>query len=350
MNEPHAWTYREAGVDIDAATEGLNRVKPLLKKTFNSRVLTDIGSFGGLFDASFPELSSPVLVSSCDGVGTKLKLAFQTGIHHTVGADLVNHCINDILVQGAVPLFFLDYFATGRMSPDVVSEVIRGMANACLENGVCLIGGETAEMPGMYADGEYDLAGFVVGVADRSRLILGDRIQPGDRVLALPSTGLHTNGYSLAQKIAFEVAGKRPDTFEPALGETIGEALMRVHRCYLEVIRPMLAEDTPIHGLAHITGGGLSDNVPRILPDGCHAVLDVTTWTTPKLFELLVDWGNVPARERYRAFNMGVGFVIVVPEAAVESTCARLRDSGEEPWELGRIEAGAPGVTLVGVD
>ncbi|MEQ8764749.1 MAG: phosphoribosylformylglycinamidine cyclo-ligase [Planctomycetota bacterium] len=351
MSESRSWTYRDAGVDIDAATEGLSKVKPQLRRTFGERVLTDIGSFGGLFDAKFPSVDHPVLVSSCDGVGTKLKLAFATGRHDTIGADLVNHCINDILVQGAKPLFFLDYFATGKLSSDTVAEVVGGMARACEAEGVALIGGETAEMPGMYADGEYDLAGFIVGMADKSRLVIGDRIQPGHKLIALPSTGLHTNGYSLAQKVAFDVAGHSPQTKLDELGgESLGDALLRTHRCYLRPVMRVLEATDEVHGMVHITGGGLYDNIPRVLPSGCRAVVDGSSWQVPPLFRLLTEWGNVPPKERFRVFNMGIGYVLIVPESKVSDVCQQLRDSGEQPWELGGIEEGETGVTILGVD
>ncbi|HEX5833549.1 MAG TPA: phosphoribosylformylglycinamidine cyclo-ligase, partial [Pyrinomonadaceae bacterium] len=252
-------SYSDAGVDIDAATRATDRIKELARTTFNERTLSEIGSFGGMFDGAFPNLSQPVLVASADGVGTKLKIAFATGVHNTVGRDLVNHCVNDILVQGARPLFFLDYVATGKLSPEVVASVVEGVATGCRENGCVLLGGETAEMPGFYSEGEYDIAGFIVGVADRPKIIDGKRIEPGDVVLGLPSVGLHTNGYSLARKLFFEVAGYEPQTHLPELGMTAGEALLQPHVSYLRPLEALIDRGV-MKGLAHITGGGLTDN------------------------------------------------------------------------------------------
>ena len=261
-------TYSDAGVDIDAATRATDKIKELARRTFNQRTLSDIGSFGGMFDGAFPKLQQPVLVASADGVGTKLKVAFSTGVHHTVGRDLVNHCVNDILVQGARPLFFLDYIATGKLLPEVVADIVSGVANGCCENGCVLLGGETAEMPDFYAAGEYDIAGFIVGVVDREKIIDGKGIVAGDVLLALPSVGLHTNGYSLARKLFFEVAGYEVDTRLYDLGMTAGEALLQPHLSYLQPLNGLL-DSGLIKGLAHITGGGLTDNLPRILPEGC---------------------------------------------------------------------------------
>src|SRR5438105_2791415 len=262
-----AVTYADAGVNIDAANRATEKIKELARSTFNARTLSEIGSFGGMFDGAFPNMRRPVLVASADGVGTKLKIAFATGIHNTVGRDLVNHCVNDILVQGARPLFFLDYIATGKLSPDTITNVIEGITNGCRENGCVLLGGETAEMPGFYADGEYDVAGFIVGVVDREKIIDGKTIEAGDVVLALPSVGLHTNGYSLARKLFFEDAGLSSDTFIDQLGETIGEALLKPHASYLRELDALL-DSKKIKGLAHITGGGFLENIPRILPEG----------------------------------------------------------------------------------
>src|SRR5258705_10860160 len=260
-------TYSDSGVDIDAATRATERIRQLAGATFNERTLSGIGSFGGMFDGSFPNLTHPVLVASADGVGTKLKIAFLTGVHHTVRRDLVNHCVNDILVQGARPLFFLDYIATGKLSPEIIASIVEGIANGCRENGSVLLGGETAEMPGFYADGEYDVAGFIVGVVDRERVIDGHQIAPGDVVLGLPSVGLHTNGYSLARKLFFEDEGSSPDIYLDDLGETIGGALLKAHVSYLRPLEGLLDSGT-IKGLAHITDGGLLENIPGILPQG----------------------------------------------------------------------------------
>ena len=260
-------SYADAGVSIDNANKAVAKIREYARSTFNERTLTEIGSFGGMFAGAFPDMAEPILVASADGVGTKLKLAFETGIHNTVGADLVNHCVNDILVQGARPLFFLDYFATGKLEPDVTASVVEGMARACRENGCVLLGGETAEMPSMYADGEYDLAGFIVGVVDKPKVIDGKSIVPGDVVLGVPSNGLQTNGYSLARKLFFEVGGYTPDSFVEELGTTVGDALLATHQSFLPQIGPLL-DSGVIKGLVHITGGGFLENIPRILPDG----------------------------------------------------------------------------------
>src|SRR3982074_87580 len=272
-----ATTYRDAGVNIDAANRATERIKELARATFNARTLSEIGSFGGMFDGAFPQMRAPVLVASADGVGTKLKIAFATNTHNTVGRDLVNHCTNDILVQGARPLFFLDYIATGKLAPETVAGIVEGVANGCRENGCVLLGGETAEMPGFYAAGEYDIAGFIVGVGDREKIIDGQTIEPGDVVLGLPSVGLHTNGYSLARKLFFEGAGHTPDTFIDELGETIGEALLKPHPSYLRELDGLL-DSGIIKGLAHITGGGLLENIPRILPEGTTVEINRRSW------------------------------------------------------------------------
>jgi phosphoribosylformylglycinamidine cyclo-ligase len=301
--------YRQSGVDIDAGNETVRRIKSLARATFTPGVLSDIGSFGGLFRLDRDRLHDPVLVSSADGVGTKLKVAFMTGRHDTVGADLVNHCINDILVQGAEPLFFLDYLATGRLSPDVAEQVIGGVARACRESGCALIGGETAEMPGFYADGEYDLAGFIVGAVERSKIVDGRSIAPGDVLIGLSSAGLHTNGYSLARRVFFEMAGLQPDTFVRELGVTAGAALLAPHRSYLPVVRALL-EREQVKGLAHITGGGITENLPRILPENCGAEIDLNAWTAPPIFQFIQQRGGVSRDEMYRTFNMGIGLVV----------------------------------------
>jgi phosphoribosylformylglycinamidine cyclo-ligase len=332
-------SYSDAGVDIDAATRATDRIKELARRTFNQRTLSEIGSFGGMFDGAFPNLSQPVLVASADGVGTKLKIAFATGVHNTVGRDLVNHCVNDILVQGARPLFFLDYVATGKLSPDVVASVVEGVTNGCRENGCVLLGGETAEMPGFYQDGEYDIAGFIVGVVDRNKIIDGKKIAPGDVLLALPSAGLHTNGYSLARKLFFEIAGYKPDTHIPELGMTAGEALLLPHLSYLKPLDGLLDKGL-IKGLAHITGGGLTDNIPRILPEGTAVQIDKDAWTKPALFELLRRLGNVSEHEMYRTFNVGIGMVIVCATNDAEAITSHLRSHGEKVYEIGNVVTG----------
>jgi phosphoribosylformylglycinamidine cyclo-ligase len=332
--------YRQAGVDIDAGNETVRRIKSLARSTFTPGVLSDIGSFGGLFRLDRERFQEPVLVSSADGVGTKLKVAFMTGRHDTIGADLVNHCINDILVQGAEPLFFLDYLATGRLSPDVAEQVITGVASACREHGCALIGGETAEMPGFYADGEYDIAGFIVGVVDKKKIIDGRTIVPGDALLGLPSTGLHTNGYSLARRVFFEVAGLRADTFVHELGTTAAAALLATHRCYLEVVRPLL-ERRLVKGLAHITGGGITENLPRILPDGCGAEIDSAAWTLPAIFRFIHERGGVGRDEMFRTFNMGIGLIVACARQDVDAVLDAISGAGEpNAVRLGAVVGG----------
>lgn len=340
--------YKQAGVDIEAGNEVVRRIRSLARGTFTPGVLSEIGSFGGLFRLDAAGIADPVLVASADGVGTKLRVAFLAGVHRTIGMDLVNHCVNDILVQGAQPLFFLDYLATGRLEPDVAVQVVEGLAAACRENGCALLGGETAEMPGFYADGEYDVAGFIVGVVARDRVIDGRRIAPGDVLLGLPSSGLHTNGYSLARRIAFDVAGLRVDSRVPGLGGTLGEALLAPHRSYLPVIRPLLASET-IKGMAHITGGGITDNLPRVLPEGTRAVVDRGAWEVPAIFQWLQRTGNVPDADMMRTFNMGIGLIMVCGEESVDQTIDALERAGEpRPARIGRIVAGDKGVEYVG--
>lgn len=337
--------YRQSGVDIDAGNETVRRIKTLARATFTPGVLSEIGSFGGLFSLDSAGLSQPVLVSSADGVGTKLKVAFMTGRHDTIGADLVNHCVNDILVQGAVPLFFLDYLATGRLSPDVAEQIVTGVARACRENGCALIGGETAEMPGFYADGEYDIAGFIVGAVDRAKLIDGKGIAPGDVLIGLPSSGLHTNGYSLARKVLFEACGFTADTFVPELNGTVGDVLLATHRSYLAPIRPLLQAGL-VKGMAHITGGGLTENLPRVFPEGCAAEIDRAAWRVPPVFAFIAERGGIAADEMLRAFNMGIGLVVVCDADAAERVLALLWEFGEAgAVRIGRV---VPGDRVVG--
>jgi phosphoribosylformylglycinamidine cyclo-ligase len=337
--------YRSAGVDIDAGNETVRRIRSLARTTFTPGVLSDIGSFGGLFALDRERFREPVLVSSADGVGTKLKVAFMTGRHDTVGADLVNHCVNDVLVQGAEPLFFLDYLATGRLSPSVAEQVVSGVARACRDNGCALIGGETAEMPGFYADGEYDIAGFIVGAVEKSKIVDGRTIAPGDVLIGLPSAGLHTNGYSLARKICFDVAGWSPGTHVPELGATVGDALLAPHRSYLSVVRPLLDRDL-VKGLAHITGGGITENLPRILPDGCSAEIDRGGWSVPALFRVLQQHGRIADDEMFRAFNMGIGMIVVTSADDTDRVVA-LAEAGGEPGavRIGDIVSGARAVS-----
>jgi len=339
--------YKSSGVDIDAGNETVRRIRKLAKATFTPGVLSDIGSFGGLFKLDTSAWKEPVLVSSADGVGTKLKVAFMANRHRTIGVDLVNHCVNDILVQGAEPLFFLDYLATGRLSPDVAEQIVEGLARACTDNGCALIGGETAEMPGFYADGEYDVAGFIVGAVDRGRIIDGRSIKVGDVLIGLPSNGLHTNGYSLARKIAFEELKLKVDSHVPELGETVGEAFLRTHRSYLSAIKPLLARGQ-IKGMAHITGGGITDNLPRVLPQGTAARIDRTTWRVPALFRWLGESGRVPEYDLRRSFNMGIGLILAVDPKHTEAVRADLLRAGEaNSVVIGDIVPGEPEVKYV---
>jgi phosphoribosylformylglycinamidine cyclo-ligase len=340
-------TYAGAGVDITSGDRAKQRIKMLARKTFNKHVLSEIGGFGGLFALDLEKFPQPVLVSSTDGVGTKLKVAFELGIHHTVGADLVNHCVNDIAVQGATPLFFLDYLATGKLreqDSETVETVVRGLSDACRANGCALIGGETAQMPGFYADGEYDLAGTIVGCVNRPDIITGEHIQIGDVLIGLPSNGLHTNGYSLARKLLFEVAHYNPDHYVNELKDKAGAALMRTHRSYLSVIRKLTAAGV-VRGMAHITGGGITENLPRILPRGTAAVVDLAGWTVPPLFEHLQHLGNVEQEEMMRTFNMGIGLVAVVPAEQVKKAKALLDRANERHHLIGRIIRGDRRVT-----
>jgi phosphoribosylformylglycinamidine cyclo-ligase len=331
--------YRQSGVDIDAGNEAVRRIKALARSTFTPGVLSEIGSFGGLFALDSARYREPVLVASADGVGTKLKVAFMTGRHDTIGADLVNHCVNDILVQGAQPLFFLDYLATGRLSPDVAERIVAGMVDACRVNRCALLGGETAEMPGFYADGEYDLAGFIVGIAERAEIVNGRAVTPGDVLIGLASNGLHTNGYSLARRVLFEEAGLRAETFVDELGTTVGDALLATHRSYLGVIGPLL-DRRVVRGMAHITGGGITENLPRTLPDGCAAEVDVAAWPVPPLFELLQRRGGIARAEMLRTFNMGIGLIVVCAAGDRPTVIGELERAGETPFVIGRVVAG----------
>ncbi len=316
-------SYADAGVSIDNANRAVAKIREYAKSTFNDRTLTEIGSFGGMFSGAFPEMADPILVASADGVGTKLKLAFETGIHNTVGADLVNHCVNDILVQGARPLFFLDYFATGKLEPDVTAAVVEGMARACRENGCVLLGGETAEMPDFYPPGEYDLAGFIVGVVDKTKVIDGKSIEPGDVVLGIPSNGLQTNGYSLARKLFFEVGGYTTDSHLDELGMTVGEALLATHQSFLPQIGPLL-DGGKVKGLVHITGGGFLENIPRILPEGVGVEIDRGTWPELPVFGVMQRLGNVDESEMFRTFNMGIGMIVICSESEADEVAARI--------------------------
>jgi phosphoribosylformylglycinamidine cyclo-ligase len=342
MTDKGPITYRDAGVDIEAATAALSRAKDHIRATFTPGCLSNVGSFGGLFELPVGDWRRPVLVSSTDGVGTKVKVAAAAGRHDTVGQDLVNHCVNDILVQGARPLFFLDYLGTDRVDGEVFEALVRGLSIACRENGCALIGGETAEMPGVYARGEYDLVGTIIGIVERDRILDGSRVRPGDRILGLPSTGLHTNGYSLARKILFEREGLAADTRLDELGGTVGDALLAVHRSYLGDLGPLLDADL-VHAMAHITGGGLVDNVPRVLPEGCAARIERGVLPVPPIFRLLAERGPVPVKECDRAFNMGVGMVVIVAADDEAAALERLPDAAR----IGEVVAGDRAVELI---
>jgi phosphoribosylformylglycinamidine cyclo-ligase len=332
-------TYADAGVDISSGDRAKDRIKYLAKRTFNRSVLGGIGGFGGLFQLDLKKWEEPILVSSADGVGTKLKLAFDLGVHNTVGQDLVNHCVNDIAVQGATPLFFLDYLATGKLDPAIAEQIVTGLADGCKANGCALIGGETAQMPGFYQDGEYDLAGFIVGAVDKAKLITGATIVPGDILIGLPSTGLHTNGYSLARKLFFEVAKYKPTQYIGAIGDKAGTALMKVHRSYLSIMQK-LANAGLAAGMAHITGGGITENLPRILPKGTAAHVELGSWPVLPIFEHLRELGQVSQEEMLRTFNMGVGLIVVVPADKFGKAKALLNRAEEKFHVIGRITKG----------
>jgi phosphoribosylformylglycinamidine cyclo-ligase len=333
-------TYKDAGVDIDAANIATSRIRRLAQTTFNSSVLSDIGSFGGMFNGLFPQMREPVLVASCDGVGTKLKIAFASGIHNTVGYDLVSHCISDILVQGARPLFFLDYIATGKLDPSIVEQVIEGMARGCREGGLALLGGETAEMPEFYPDGEYDIAGFIVGVVDRHRIINGSRITAGDVVLGLPSLGLHTNGYSLARKLLLDVAGYQIEGEVPELGGSVATELLKPHKNYLPLLDGLIDHDGLIKGLAHITGGGLVDNIPRILPENVDVLIEDGSWPVLPVYRLMQRIGNVPVEDMRRTFNLGIGMVIITAASNQRLIEEHLAGLGEACYQIGNVVDG----------
>ena len=346
--KPEKMTYAGSGVNIDAANEAKKRIRNLARATFTRGVLTDIGSFGALFRLEKDRYREPLLVSSCDGVGTKLKIAFMTGIHNTVGYDLVSHCVSDILVQGARPLFFLDYIACGSLEANVVEQVISGLARGCQEMGCALIGGETAEMPDFYAPGEYDLAGFIVGVVDRERLVDGTRIRAGDRLLGIASEGLHTNGYSLARRLLFDRLGLRPGDLVQELGETVAETLLAPHRSYFPLLEPLL-DTSVLKGMAHITGGGMTENLPRILPSGTAAEISKGTWPILPIFDFLQRKGNIDEAEMYRAFNMGIGMILVVAPEDVPAVKGHFASRNEPCYEIGVIRSGAGTVHYGGV-
>jgi phosphoribosylformylglycinamidine cyclo-ligase len=333
-------TYKDAGVDIDAGNRFVQMIKPLVKATSRPEVLTDIGGFGGLFSLNAGKYEKPTLVASTDGVGTKLKVAFLADKHDTVGIDLVAMCVNDIVVQGAEPLFFLDYLATGKLAPEKAVEIVRGISEGCIQAGCALIGGETAEMPGMYADGEYDLAGFTVGVVDNSKIIDGSSVTVGDRLIGVGSSGLHSNGYSLARKVFFDRMGLTVDSSVSGLARPIGEELLIPTKIYVKTILNLL-RDFQIKGMAHITGGGLLENVPRVLPKHCRAVIEKSSWEKPALFEILREAGNIDEIEMYRTFNYGIGMVLIVSEQEADDVMVRLSGLKETAYLIGEITKSA---------
>src|SRR6202795_1226146 len=339
-----AVTYADAGVDIDRANRTKKRIKYLAHKTFTRSVLSEIGGFGGLFAVDKQKWVDPILVSSVDGVGTKLRVAFEMDVHHTIGADLVNHCVNDIAVQGATPLFFMDYLATGKLEPEIAEKVVEGLAEACKHNGCALIGGETAEMPGFYAGGQYDLGGFISGAVERERIINGKTVEVGDVILGLASNGLHTNGYSLARKLLFEVGKYTLDSYVNELKGKVGNELLRTHKSYWPAIK-RLVDGECVSAMAHITGGGITENLPRVLPRGVAAVIEMGSWQVPPIFEHLQQLGNVPQDEMLRTFNMGLGMLLVVPSKKFKKAQSVLERVGEKAYTIGRIVKGERKVT-----
>lgn len=340
-------TYKDAGVNIDAGNYSVKLIKDSVRATYRPEVLGDLGGFGGLFALQADKYKEPVLVSGTDGVGTKLKIAFLLGKHDTVGQDAVAMCVNDILVQGAEPLFFLDYLAVGKLDPEQVASVVKGVANACKESGCALIGGETAEMAGFYPNGEYDIAGFSVGVVEKSKVITSARVQEGDVLLGLPSTGVHSNGFSLVRKIVFDRQGMKGDEYIEELGKTIGEELLTPTRLYPKVCLPLI-EKFDLHGMVHVTGGGFYDNIPRALPDDLAVVIDDDAWEMPVIFQLLQKWGNVDWKEMYRTFNMGIGMILIVSQEEAEKVKAHLSGAGETVYTIGRVVRGQHDVTIKG--
>ncbi len=340
-------TYREAGVDIDAGNRAVDLMKKHVRATYRPEVLGDIGGFGGLFALNTGKYSQPVLVSGTDGVGTKLRLAFMLDKHDTIGQDAVAMCVNDILVQGAEPLFFLDYLAVGKLEPEKVAAVVSGVARACSESGCALLGGETAEMAGFYPSGEYDIAGFAVGVVDRPKIITGETIAPGDLLIGLPSSGLHSNGYSLVRKICFDLKQFPADTYIPECGKTLGEELLTPTRLYPKTCLPLIEAFT-VKGMVHITGGGFYDNIPRVLPENCAVEIDTESWPKPPIFGLLKEWGGVAWPEMYRTFNMGIGMIVVVPSGEAAALQQYLAGQGEKSYIIGKVAAGKREVNLRG--
>ncbi len=340
-------TYKDAGVNIDAGNYSVKLIKDAVRATYRPEVLGDLGGFGGLFALKASQYKEPVLVSGTDGVGTKLRVAFMLNKHDTVGQDAVAMCVNDILVQGAEPLFFLDYLAVGQLDPEQVATVVKGVAAACKESGCALIGGETAEMSGFYPVGEYDIAGFAVGVVEKSKVITSERVQEGDVLLGLPSSGIHSNGYSLVRKICFERQGFDGSEYIAGLGKTIGEELLTPTRLYPKTCLPLIRE-FDIHGMVHITGGGFYDNIPRALPDDMSVVIDSSQWQMPTIFQLLQKWGNVEWPEMYRTFNMGIGMIIIASPDEADKIKAHLAAENETVYEIGRVVKGPHDVTIKG--
>jgi len=339
-------TYKAAGVDIEAGEEAVFRLKEYARSTFTSNVLTDIGSFGGLFKLDTINMEEPVLVSSIDGVGTKIKVATMMGRYDTVGIDIVNHCVNDILMQGAQPLFFLDYIATSKLQPEIVADIVKGMSEACRDAGCALIGGEIAEMPGVYCEGEFDLAGSIVGLVDRSKIIDGSKVRPGDVVVGLASSGLHTNGYSLVRKVLFEDNAYQVDRYVPELGAVLGEVLLAPHKSYLKSIMAVIKE-FEVHAMAHITGGGFYGNIPRVLPTDCQVTVERRYWAVPPIFQLIQEKGGIDTTEMHRTFNMGVGMVLIVAKERGLEIVRKLEEEGETAWIIGEVHKGGREVNII---
>jgi len=339
-------TYKSAGVDIDAGNKFVDLIRPMVRKTFRPEVITDIGGFGGLFSFKVKKYRNPVLVSSTDGVGTKLKVAFMVGKHDTVGIDMVAMCVNDIVVQGAEPLFLLDYLATGKLSLEVSTKIIQGVARGCMEAGCALIGGETAEMPSFYKKGEYDLAGFTVGVVERDQVIDGSAITVGDQLIGLGSSGLHSNGYSLARKVLFARMGLKVTDRVEGLARTVGEEMLVPTRIYVRTVLRLLKE-FHLHGIAHITGGGFTDNIPRIIPPGCKAVIRKNTWPVPRIFKVIQEGGNISEAEMLRTFNNGIGMVLAVPQKEAQRILLRLKDLNEKAYLIGEIGKAGKGESAI---
>lgn len=338
-------TYSQAGVDITKGNKAVDMIKPIVKSTFRPEVVTDLGGFGGLFALNKDKYEEPILISGTDGVGTKLKVAFDTGVHNTIGIDAVAMCVNDVLVNGAEPLFFLDYLAVGKLEPEQVAQVVEGVAEGCRQAGCALIGGETAEMPGFYTPGEYDVAGFTVGIVDKKKMIDGSTIKEGDVVLGLPSSGLHSNGYSLARKVMFEKAGYKPEDKVELLGTTVGEAMLKPTRIYVKSVLGML-EEAEVKGMAHITGGGFLENIPRVLPDDVDVVIEEGAWPVPPIFSLIESIGNIEKKEMYRTFNMGIGYVIICDQANALKICDYFTKIQEEVYLIGMVTKGEKKVVI----